>query len=164
MSTNAINFTSTDKMTLVTGVRKLGSTLGVLWESSVDASSYNGGFFLTAPRNTSDYSCLTRGTTIFTEVTVSGYAAPITNIVSSLVNIASPSNAMRINGIQVGNVTTTLGGGSYGNYPLYLFARNNSNIQFNGQFYGAIIRGAQSDTVSVTQTENYIAQKTGITF
>ena len=164
MSTNSIDFTATDKMTVVTGVRKLGSTLAMLCETSSDASTYNGSFFIAAPRNASDYSVLVRGTTIFTETTVSGYAAPITNVLSNLVNITSPSNAIKINGVQIANNTGSLGGGVYGNYPLYLFARAGTSFFLNGNFYGAIIRGAQSDTNSVVQTENYMAKQTGITF
>ena len=73
----------------------------------------------------------------------------------------------RINGIvnQTNSVAfPDAGSGNFGSYPLYLFSQGGTSSYINGQFYGAIIRGAQSDTASVTQTENYMATKTGITF
>jgi hypothetical protein len=168
MSTNSIDFTSTDKMTVVTGVRKLSdSGIGMLLETSVSVSVNNGTFYLGAPGSSPDkyfYGGRGSGSLSQSAVTMAG-AAPETKIVSGITSIPNNSNILRVNAIDAGygSLSGTLG--NFGNYPLYLFARNNgASYQFNGQFYGAIIRGAQSDTASVTQTENYMATKTGITF
>jgi len=164
MSTNSINFTGTDKMTVVTGVRKLSDALGgLVCELSTTSVSNNGVFTLLSPDpSQTNYGWYSKGTIRIT-ANASPYVSPISNIVTGIGNISAPLASVRVNGI-VTSDTNSQGSGTYGNYPLYLFARAGTSFFFNGQFYGAIIRGAQSDTVSVTQTENYMAQKTGITF
>jgi hypothetical protein len=143
----------------------------VLLELSLIMSGGNpGSFVIHSPVGTAaNYTAGCIGTAAIAATTVaSGYLAPITNVLTILDDIGATSpNEIRIkvNGIFTGTQTGDTGTGNFGNYPLYLFARGStSNLWFNGQFYGAIVRGAQSDTASVTQTENYMATKTGITF
>ena len=164
MSTNSIDFTATDKMTVVTGVRKLSdAAIGTTLELSATSASNNGSFTLTAPNSAAaNYAWLSKGTTADTLIATT-YAAPLNNVLTGLGNISGATNSIRVNGIATSD-TNSQGTGNFGNYPLYLFARAGTSLWFNGQFYGAIIRGAQSDTASVTQTENYTATKTGITF
>lgn len=164
MSTNSINFTATDKMTVVTGVRKLSDgLLAVLMELSLGA--VGGAFYIATPKasNVGDYTFSPSGTSAIT-INTTGYTAPINNVLTAEDAILTPLAKLRVDGIQKASSSTTQGTGNFGNYPLYLFARNQVSLFFNGQFYGAIIRGAQSDTNSVVQTENYMAKQTGITF
>ena len=166
MSTNSIDFTATDKMTVVTGVRKLSdATIGgpnLLMELQAGPGS----FWIAAPRtNLATNYGYSAGANLATDfVTPSNYAAPISNVLTTQSSIATPLATIRANSMQVSTSSSTQGIGNFGNYPLYLFARAGTIFFLNGQFYGAIIRGAQSDTASVTQTENYMANKTGITF
>ena len=165
MSTNSIDFTGTDKMTVVTGVRKLSdATAAILFELSV-VSPNNKGFYVAAPQAnlTANYSYLSAGTIAY-EAIASPFVAPTPNVVTGQSSISTPSSTIRVNSNQAAISSSTLGTGNFGNSPLYLFARAGISLYLNGQFYGAIIRGAQSDTASVTQTENYMATKTGITF
>ena len=170
MSTNSIDFTATDKMTVVTGVRKLSdATIGIALELSAIADSNNGTFLLAPSFNGlvaagAYYSAGAKGTSIARVTSGATYVAPISNINTFIDSISTPYAELKINGTQVSTNTAGQGTGNFGNYPLYLFARAGTSLFLNGQFYGAIIRGAQSDTASVTQTENYMAQKTGITF
>jgi hypothetical protein len=167
MSTNSIDFTATDKMTVVTGVRKLSDSFenGRVFELS--AAINDGVIGLRAPgvSISKGYMIVSRGTST-NIVDIINYVAPITNILTLQSSISTPSNLVRIDGLLAGSNLETQGTGTFGNYPLYLFSRNNGTVgtYFNGQFYGAVIRGAQSDTASVAQTEQYMAQKTGITF
>jgi hypothetical protein len=172
MSTNSIDFTSTDKMTVVTGVRKLSdaNTFPVIFEVGP-----------TPPRSLSLYQNLAANGDKYTVSiygTVDSWGAggptlqsPATSVISIKGDISAATRALaideRINGISYplsGGSDISPAGTNFKNLPLYLFARAGTSLFFNGQFYGAIIRGAQSDTASVTQTENYMAQKTGITF
>ena len=164
MSTNRVDFSSTDKMTVVTGVRKLSdAAIGTTLELSATSVSNNGSFTLTAPNSAAaNYAWLSKGTTADTLIATT-YAAPLNNVLTGLGNISGATNSIRVNGIATSD-TNSQGTGNFGNYPLYLFARAGTSLFLNGQFYGAIIRGAQSDTASITQTENYMATKTGITF
>ena len=170
MSTNISDFRSTDKMTVVTGVRKLSdANQGDIVDLGIPAQV--GSFFMMVAQGNGvpNYAMGITGTTLnyFSPMT---YTAPIGNVVSLLADISQATKTAelnpRINGVvnQTNSVGTDAGSGTFGNYPIYLFARTGTSGWFNGQFYGAIIRGADSDTASVTQTENYMAQKTGITF
>jgi hypothetical protein len=164
MSTNSIDFTSTDKMTVVTGVRKLSdAVLALVTELGVGPPT--GSFWIAAPQtvNVGAYNVSSTGST-FVAVGVTGYVSPINNIVTCQASISTPLVVLRVNGNQGAISSATQGSGNFGNYPLYLFSRGGTQYFLNGQFYGAIIRGAQSDTASVTQTEQYMATKTGITF
>jgi hypothetical protein len=136
----------------------------------LSSTSATDSFYLTAPFTSSNYGFGTGGGAVVN----SSYTTPSTNIISNSVDrvidgLQLTYNNMRVNGstpttrATAGN-TTIAGSQNFGNYPFYLFARAGTSLHFNGHFYGAIIRGAQSDTASVIQTENYMAQKTGITF
>ena len=168
MSTNSIDFTSTDKMTVVTGVRKLSDvTTSVIEELSIQSGANSGSFYLIGPQTASgaNYVAQSRGTVQANAITNSTYAAPRSDVVTLMASISAPYIVLRIDSVEAAaDSFTSQGSGNFGNYPLYLFARAGTSLYLNGQFYGAIIRGAQSDTASVTQTENYMATKTGITF
>ena len=165
MSTNSIDFTATDKMTVVTGVRKLSDAAqGMFIELNVDTSG-NGSFYcIASPGNSAGWGGLSKGTIARAPQVVTGYIAPISDVYTLLNDISAPFSKLILNSKQVDSNISSQGIGNFGNYPFYLFARAGTSLFLNGQFYGAIIRGAQSDTASVTQTENYMAQKTGITF
>ena len=166
MSTNSIDFTSTDKMTVVTGVRKLSdANYGAVIELSADATINNGSFYLFSPGTiaSGNTNVVSRGT-VLSGINDTSSVPPISRIATLTASISTPSLTYRLNGTQVGTSSANQGSGTYGNYPLYLFVRAGNQMWFNGNFYGAIIRGAQSDTASVVQTENYMATKTGITF
>ena len=167
MSTNSIDFSSTDKMTVVTGVRKLSdATRGMIGELSSSLDTNNGSFNISGsfPNATANYRYESKGTLVSSADCGTGYIAPINNVLTTQSYIATDSDSMRVNGTLVATSPADQGAGNFGNYPFYLFARAGTSLFLNGQFYGAIIRGAQSDTASITQTENYMATKTGITF
>lgn len=167
MSTNSINFTATDKMTVVTGVRKLSdAATGIFIEHGVggiDARAWT----ISAPRSSVNQNYgtdLRDGVNTTCTVNTSSFPSPTSNTLTVLFDYAGVyESKIRINNSAFFTNTTNLTG-NFANYPLYLFSRSTSTPTAAYNFYGAIIRGAQSDTVSVAQTENYMAQKTGITF
>ena len=167
MSTNSIDFSITDKMTVVTGVRKLSdATRGMIGELSSSLDTNNGSFNISGsvPNATANYRYESKGTLVSSADCGTGYIAPINNVLTTQSYIATDSDSMRVNGTLVATSPADQGAGNFGNYPFYLFARAGTSLFLNGQFYGAIIRGAQSDNSSVIQTEQYMATKTGITF
>jgi len=176
MSTGSINFTATDKMTVVTGVRKLSDAFdGIVCEFSVDVNTNIGSFAILAPLSsvTNRLGFSLRGSVGRTNRVTNStdYPAPTTLVLSSSYDLAASTSANeilpRVNSV-IPTLTTTgaadSGTGNFGNYPLYIFSRAGTSVWLNGNFYGAIIRGAQSDTNSVVQTENYMAKQIGITF
>ena len=161
MATNSIDFTSTANMTVVTGVRKLSdAAAGILAELSAISTNI-GSFGLQAPNSsTNSYRAESRGSSQST-VDTTGFSAPISNVVTDIMSISASVLTLRLNGTQVATSSATQGTGTYGNYPLYLFARAGTSLLFNGQFYGAIICGATEDANQITQAESYMNTKIG---
>ena len=171
MQTNSVDFTGTDKMTMVAGVRKLSdAATGFISEFSSNADSNAGSFYFSAsvPSGTENYEISDGPVGARAYVKASPFSAPVTSVISTFIDragiAAAGEIAVRVNATIPTLVYTDngLASGNFGNYPLFLFARNASSLFFNGQFYGAIIRGAQSTAAQISSAESYIAKKTGL--
>ena len=169
LSTNSISFTSTDKMSVFAGVRKLSdAAIGVIAELSSAAGSHPTGTFVlhgqTSPIGYR-YAAGTAGAAFATD-DASVFTAPITNVVTGLSNLAGSTLAdeisVRINGAVP---TQTIGGsvstGNFGNFPLYIGRRGGTSLPFNGQMYSMIIVGKAVTAGELSSTETYVNQKTG---
>jgi hypothetical protein len=162
MSTSSINFTGTNKVSTFAGVRKLSdAAYGQVFELSADWFSNNGAFALSAPFGAaSNYGFVSRGTAA--QSVSASATAPVTSVLTGIGDIAANICAIRLNGTQT-TTTFNQGGGNYGNYPLFIGARNNSSLRFNGLMYGLIVRGTASSAAQITATERWMAGKTGVT-
>jgi hypothetical protein len=174
MATNTIDYTTTNvtKLTIVIGVRSEAGGSRVLLESSnrVDANSGGYSFGQGLVTGFAGLGYLGNGP-IYYGAETAPLTVPYINVSSLLLDEQTTSLAtrgkLRINNVEQNfpNIFSSVSSaGSIANYQLNLFGRNGSAYVLNGYFYGAIIRGAQSDTNSVVQTENYMAKQTGITF
>lgn len=164
MQTNSIDFTATDKMTVVAGVRKLSdASVSLFFETSVNTAITNGTFGSAIPAGTGtpSYNWVSTGTTSQSATITTGYAAPISNVVTGQSSISTPLVNLRVNGTQAATSSGSQGTGNYGNYPLYLFARAGTSLFFNGHFYGAIIRGATTSGNDLLSAESYMNKQSG---
>ena len=165
LSTSAIDFTGTDKMSVFAGVRKLSDAAqGVVVELSATVASNNGSFLLAAPDSaTATFGFDSKGTTQVDAI-ASSLTAPISRIVTGLANIAGDTATIRIDGVQADQDTGDQGTGNYGNYPLFIGRRNNATLPFNGKDYGILVVGKAASAVEITDTETWLAAKTsGVT-
>jgi len=164
MSTSAIDFSGTDKMTVFAGVRKLSDAAqAVIVELSADINSNNGTFrLLSTDGTTLSYQFANKGTTR-RDADTSGYAAPITNVVTGIGDISGDVSIIRLNGAQIDSNTADQGSGNYGNnYKLFIGARNDGASQrLTGRIYSLIVRGAASSAAEIAATEAYINARTG---
>jgi hypothetical protein len=163
LATPSVNFTGTNKMTGFASVRKnnTASAIACVYELTADSGSTNGSFGMFAPNTTSLYDVRSRGTAYqATATTSTSYAAPITNVVSEIADIAAPVVTLRVNGSQLSTNTGSQGTGNYSNAVLYLFRRNGSQYAINGRAYGIIIRGASSTSTEISNTETWLNTKT----
>ena len=165
LSTNSISFTSTDKMSVFAGVRKLSdAAIGVPVELSANTSANTGAFVFAAPATTANanYFWGSRGSAALVgATTTNSFASPITNVFTGLGDISGDLSALRLNGAQVAQSTADQGSGNYGNYPLYIGRRNNASLPFNGQLYSMVIVGKAVTAGELSSTETYVNQKTG---
>lgn len=167
LQTAAVDFTATDKMFVCAGVRKLSdAATAMLVEHSTIATSNNGTFYITAPESggASKFAGISRGTlgTSF-GTTSTTYNAPYLGVVSLQGDIAGDSMIVRINGTQVASSVLDQGTGNYGNYALYFGRRAGTSLPYNGLDFGMVICGKTLTSTQITQTERYIAQRTGVT-
>jgi hypothetical protein len=160
--TNSIDFTATDKMSVCAGLTKLSdASIGTVIESSAAAGANNGTFAIYAPNSPNQYTARSAGTATGDVNITSGYAAPITNVLTMLGDISGDSNKLRINGTQVGQSTVDQGTGNYLSYPLYIGRRNNSSFPFEGRIYQMVVCGKTLSASELASTEAYVNQKTG---
>ena len=157
MVTPSINFTGTDKMTVLVGVRKLSdAAIGAVLEVG-NLGTVTNGVSITAPQATAtgNYGFQSGGSSL---VSVAGatYAAPISNVLAGIGNVSGQNATLRANGVQIATSGASQGTGNYGNYPLYLFARNQASLFFNGLAGPIVVRGAQSSAAEIANAEAWI--------
>ena len=163
LATSSIDFTATDKMTVVAGVRKLSDAAAQeLYELSVSADANNGTFGSLFGIGTNTHLFGSKGTINASLGTTSAsYAAPSTAVQTGISSISSAIITLRVNGLSLGTNSSSQGTGNYGNYPLHLGSRAGTERFFNGHLYSLIIRGAQSTDAQIVSAETYVNSKTG---
>ena len=154
--TSSIDFTSTDKMTVVAGVRKLSDATGIILELGDRQTAKPGS---SALASVSVYQFISQGSS---SSAINGVSrpSPDTSVVSGIGNISGDIAAIRLNGT-LATSTMDQGTGNYGNYPLYIGSRGGTSFPFNGHLYSLLIRGAQSTDAQIISAETYVNQKTG---
>ena len=169
MATASIDFTSTDEMSVFAGVRKLSdAAAGQLVELSASAPTNSGAFSMPASVNGPDWSVYVKGSGTFRFAEATGITAPITTVNTGIydLGLATGDAKIRIDGVLEATSTGDTGGGNFGNYPLNIGARDaagTDSLWFNGNLYGLIVRGASSTTDEITNTEAYLATRSGVT-
>ena len=155
-----------DKAQVFAGVRKLSDALrGAVVGLSSTPNASNGALELFAPQldATTGYRFDSRGTAVASAATTS-FTAPITSVLTGIGEIGTDTCILRANGTQVATSAIDQGTGNYLAYPLYIGRRGGTSLPYNGRIYSLIVRfGANLSASTITQTENWVAGKTGIT-
>ena len=163
MSTSAIDFTATDKMSVFAGVRKLSdAATAVLLEHSASIDTNNGTFLLTAPSSNGadSHKFSSKGTVLVGAGAGTFAAAPISSVLSGLGDISGDVVTLRRNGTQVAQSTADQGTGNFGNYSLFIGRRNNTSFPINGRDFGIIVVGKAASAGEITDTELWLSDKT----
>ena len=161
LQTNSIDFTYGDKMFVSAGVRKLSDAArGIVTELGNNQLQ---AVKLEAPNSANpQYYWTSAGSTVGTASYVNAaVAAPITNVLSGIGDISGDQAILRVNGAQAAISTADQGTGNYGNYPLYIGARASTSLFFNGRLYGLVVAGKQATSDEITNTESFLAIRTG---
>jgi hypothetical protein len=166
-ATGNIDFTATDSISLVAGLRKLSdASAAIFCEHSLNAgsTSYPGSFYVAAPNATgaaSDYRWKLVGSLFPSDVASGPKPAGTSYVLTGLGDISTDDRRLRLNGALVSSSPSDLGSGNLGNYPLFIGRRGNSSLPFNGRMYQLIIRGALTDIPTIQRIESYVNLKTG---
>lgn len=80
-------------------------------------------------------------------------------------DLSATSIALRHDGVTRQTITAFTGGGSFSNQPLMIGIRDGGipRRRFNGHLYGLVVRGAESTADQITNSERWLAAKTGVT-
>lgn len=152
-----------DKVQVFAGVRKLTTATGNIVESSVNAGTNTGAFYLfsSATNGQTRYNFLSQGTSLAGSL-VNHAAVPVTSVVTGIGDISAPLSTMRLDGVDGTPVTTTQGTGNYLAYPLYIGRRGGASLPFNGRIYGLIVRfGGSLSKPQIVAAENWMNARTG---
>lgn len=169
MQTGSINMTGTDKMSVFAGVKKLSNTAGMLYEQSASVNSppnTGSSYFLVGIDTGNGYHAICRGSSAINTnqaARSTTFTFPDLALLSSTHDISGDLSTIRRNGVAGTSGSADKGTGNFGNYPFYLFRRAGTSFQFDGDFYGLIIRGAMSNATQIANTEQWMAAKTGVT-
>ena len=168
LQTANIDFTSTDKVSLFTGVTKLADAGKIIAELSPNTTVNAGSFFFVSGTygGGNGYSSLARGSANADESQTAlnfTYLAPDVAVLSVKHDISGDLSSMRRNGVVGINGLADKGTGSFGNYPLFIGRRAGIAFSFTGHLYGFIGIGklvSDSETIAL---EKAIAKNTGVT-
>ena len=162
--TSSIDFTATDKVSLLVGMRKLSTVPGVVYELSANLSNNNGAFYLASPSGVSQPNQVTfvnKGT-VLSAVGNANLAPPLSLTVTCKGDISSDITYMKT-GSTVFPSSTDLGTGNYGNYPLYIGRRGGTSLPFNGHIYSLIGIGRLTTDSEIAAIEKELAKRAGVT-
>ena len=174
LASSAIDFSGTDKMVVMAGVRKLSdAAAGTI--ASLGTYVSGNTFELQAPPSVlQKYQWAIHGNganTTDDDFNVYRFAgiAPTTNVITATADrsIANTSGvSARNNGVIATRETTTVTGsnisGNFANAILYIGRRGGSTLPFNGLLYSLIIRGATTPTGTIADFEkNLLARRAG---
>lgn len=164
VTSSNINFSTTDKMSVFIGLRKLSDANYQQLVGNSD-SGLGSNFFETFINSgsTGKYFLLANGTTGSPRATTDSVTTtPNTDILTVTYDLANGTTQF---GAKIDGVASTLSysatgatTGAFGNTPLYIGARG-STFRFNGHLYGLIVRGAQSTAAQITSAESWLNQK-----
>jgi len=138
-------------------------------ESSTDWTVNIGAFALVAPNVTATgaYGTGSRGNITYNPnqgILSSGFAAPHSAVLTSTHDIAGDSMVLRVNGGNQVSSTANKGTGNFLAYPLYIGRHGGTTLPLSGLIFSLIVRfGANLDTTAITNTETWVAGKTGVT-
>ena len=161
LATGTIDPGAVDKAQVFAGLRKIS---GTGFQAAVGYGfSQAGAYYLYAPTSVkADYGLYTTGNTGGNNKTTDAtFTPPISGVVSGFIDGAlaqATQVTMRVNGssaaLSAGGAMTLT---SIAAEKIYLGRRQNSDLPFNGNLYGVIVRfGANLSDAQIASTETYV--------
>jgi len=164
LAVSVIDFTATDKITAVTGIKKQLDSTSIVFETSSDSFNTDGSFSLIAASGsgTNSYRVISRGSNPIFTGSGSFAPAPDTSVVSLITDILNKILKLRRNSTLVESNGGSQGIGNYGNHALYIGSRAGTSFFFTGNLYSLAIRGFETTAQDLDLAEQYTAEKTGV--
>lgn len=162
-SISNIDFTATDKVTIVVGLRKLADPVAgaMMLELNIGASA--GSFSMRTPLNSGGAYFFRSQGSAFADATSSAFAAPHTAVLTGLGDISGDRATLRVNGVQAAQSTTDQGTSNYSSGVLYLMSRAGTSLFNSSRIYSIFIVGRSLSSGELSLIESITANKCGVT-
>ena len=168
--TNSTDFTSTDKISLFAGVRKLSDSLQAIAETGGEDMNRAGTFYLLSGGgfvNSNGYASISFGTEVGENedkiAYTTTYPAPDDAVLSVKHDISNSLSSIRRNSVVGVDGIGDKGTGNFSNHPLHVGAVSGYDNCFNGHIYGLIGVGKLVSDNETTAIENELAKQVGVT-
>lgn len=169
LSTPAIDFTNSDEMMVVAGLRKTTTgTAGVVVELGAGPPSGAGIFTMFAPHPPVTgnpliqfrwWSNLGNSFRVADDIEAAK-ASPYSGIVTGSTKGNGPIR-LRVNS-KVAPIANTSLSGNFGNFPLHIGARTANSIYFGGNIYGMVVCGKVVPDQELSDIEFHMANQVGV--
>jgi hypothetical protein len=161
--TGSINFTSTDKLTIISGVNadiSLAAIGMVVNHNATGATSFS----VEASNGVAGaIAVVANGATGSGTASKTGLGTSLQAALTMTADIAANNVTLRRNGVVDQSVTGTLTGTGFANAVLGIGRQSNSALRFyKGGLYGLVLCGAAVNQSKLLQAERQIAARTGI--
>lgn len=166
LQTSNVDFTSTDKVSLFAGVRKLSdAATAMVCELTNGSNTALSAFSIFAPASSGTYKFDVRNNigSVGAFSTSAQYSAPFSAVLQgNITSLVATKAALRINGV---NVATTTNGVSTNlvNAPIYIGRRGGTSLPFNGQIYALLVIGKLTSDDETVAIEKEIAKRLRVT-
>lgn len=132
LQTAAIDFSNSDEVTVVAGVRKLSDAArGMLVE--LGPPSATGSFGIEAPSfSANTYAFRSAGAASSFATSATTFASPLSSVLTGIGDISSDTAILRVNGTQVATSATDQGAGNFSNAAVLIGRRGGASLPFNG--------------------------------
>jgi len=158
----------TDKAQVFAGVRKNSDATGqILYEFSPSVVANANSLAMYAGNNATAQGALWTGQNRGNGAAVSAEynavaGAPVSTVLTAQFAIQStPRTVIRANGSVIGTLTGAADTGNFGNWPLYLGARNQSSLFYSGLLFPLIVRfGPNLTAARILSTELWVGERT----
>lgn len=155
-----VDFSGSDKITLVQGLHKRNDTAAIFSELSVDANLNAGGYMVVTGNSVASlYSTKAGLGGAWARFNASQYPAPDTAIISVSHNLVSGQSRIWRNNV-VG-IDSIPGGVNFRNDHVYFYSRAGTGIRFNGRDYGQFAISRLLSDAERNQVESWLNSKMG---
>ena len=163
LATDNVDFSSSDKVSLFVGLRKIGTNLySKVCNFGFDIQNNVGAFEIQAPSNDSrNYAfAVNANTSLIVTRSTMNYPSPHSAIFTAVTQIGV-GTTLRVNNNAF--INNTVGTGKFGVYQLGVGGRPSAVQCFNGELYSLISIARLTTTTETTNTEKVIAKNVGVT-
>ncbi len=168
LRTNAINFTATNKVSLVAGIRKLSDSTNSVVETGTNYFTPAGGFALLSSHDIDRVVAVgvSGVNTIYMQLQP-GYSAPRSLAISLRLDLSAidrPTQVkFNIDGARKNIANGLAATGTCANAPIFIGRQGGTKQSFNGHIYGLIGIGRLTSDSETKALEEAIAKNVGVT-